>query len=87
MLNLLQGKNIDIPSQSLRYAVLVFSESSTVSLLLKLRPYSEGLPWGQPRGQVVKFMCSTSVAQGSAGSYPGYGPGTARQAMLRQHPT
>ena len=43
--------------------------------------------WVQPRGQVVKFTCSTSAAQGSAGLDPGRGPSTAHQAMLRWHPT
>ena len=42
---------------------------------------------GQPRGPVVKFACSTSQAQGFAGSNPGRGRGTAHQAMLRQQPT
>ena len=37
-----------------------------------------------PRGRVVKFVCSTAAAQGSD---PGCGHGTARQAMLRRHPT
>ena len=31
----------------------------------------------QPRGRVVKFMCSTSAAQGFTGSNPGQGRGTA----------
>ena len=43
--------------------------------------------WGQPRGRVVKFARSLSVAQGFAGSNGGCGHGTAHQAMLRQHPT
>ena len=30
------------------------------------------------RGQVVKFACSTSVAQGFTGSDPGHGHGTAQ---------
>ena len=42
---------------------------------------------GWPRGHVVKFMRSTWAAQGFAGSDPGHGHGTARQAMLRKHPT
>ena len=42
---------------------------------------------GQPRGQVVKFVCSAAAAQGFAGSDPGHKHGTARQATLRQHPT
>ena len=42
---------------------------------------------GRPHGQVIKFACSTSAAQGFAGSDPGHGHGTARQAVLRQHPT
>ena len=43
--------------------------------------------WGQPRRRVVKFARSAPVAQGFAGSAPGYGPSTAHQAMLRWHPT
>ena len=42
---------------------------------------------GQPHGQVVKFLRSASVAQGFVGSDPGRGHGTARQVMLRRHPT
>ena len=42
---------------------------------------------GQPRGQVVKFTCSASAAQGFAGSDLGRQHGTAHQAMLRRHPT
>ena len=42
---------------------------------------------GQPRGQVIKFMCPTLAAQGFTGSDPGCGPSTAHQAMLRQRPT
>ena len=38
-------------------------------------------------GQVVKFVRSTSAAQGFAGSNPGLGPGTSHQAMRRQCPT
>ena len=37
--------------------------------------------WGWPRGGVVKFMCSLSVAQGFTGSDPGHGCGTAHQAI------
>ena len=43
--------------------------------------------WGQPRGRVVEFVGSSLVAQGSTGSDPGHGQGTAHQAVLRQHPT
>ena len=39
---------------------------------------------GRLRGRVVKFTRSAAVAQGSD---PGRGHGTARQAMLRWHPT
>ena len=39
-----------------------------------------------PRGQVVKFACSTSAAQGFTSSDPGRGPSTT-QAMLRWHLT
>ena len=42
---------------------------------------------GQPRGRVVKFVCSALAAQGSGGSDPGRGHGTAHQAMLRGRPT
>ena len=45
------------------------------------------LGWGRPRGQVVKFAHSVSVAQGFAGSDPGCRHDTAHQAMLRRHPT
>ena len=40
-----------------------------------------GNMWGQPRGQVVKFVRSTSAAQGFAGSDPGRGHGTAHQVI------
>src|SRR3712207_8638034 len=39
------------------------------------------------RGQVLKFVCSASMAQGFTGSNPGSGPSTAHQAMLRWCPT
>ena len=42
---------------------------------------------GQPRGQVVKFVCFASEAQGFAGSDPGSGSSIAHQAMLRWCPT
>ena len=42
---------------------------------------------GQPHGQVVKFACSTPVAQVFTGSNPGRRHGTAHQAMLRRRPT
>ena len=42
---------------------------------------------GRARGQVVKFMHSTSAAQGFAGSDPGRRHGPAHQAMLRWRPT
>ena len=42
---------------------------------------------GRPPGRVVRFARSTSAAQGFAGSDPGRGHGTARQAMLRWRPT
>ena len=42
---------------------------------------------GQPHGQVVKFMGSALAAQSFAGSDPGRGHGTSRQATLKQHPT
>ena len=42
---------------------------------------------GRLRGQVVKFERSAWVAQGFAGSDPGYGPSTAHQVMLRRCPT
>ena len=42
---------------------------------------------GWPRGQVVKFMCSASEAQGFTGSDPRRGHGAAHQAVLRQCPT
>ena len=48
---------------------------------------SKTYPRGQPRGRVVKFMRSALAAQGFAGLDPEHGHGTARQAMLRQHPT
>ena len=38
---------------------------------------------GRHHGQVVKFMHSTSAAQGFPSSDPGHGHGTAHQAMLR----
>ena len=40
---------------------------------------------GQPRGRVVKFACSTSVAQGFTSSNPGHGHGTAHQAEAAPH--
>ena len=36
---------------------------------------------------MVKFVCSTSAAQGFAGLDPGSGHGTACQVTLRQRPT
>ena len=42
---------------------------------------------GRHRERAVKFVRSASAAQGFTGSDPGHGHGTARQAMLRQHPT
>ena len=42
---------------------------------------------GQPRGRVVKFRRSTSVAQGFTSLDPGRRHGTAHQAMLRWRPT
>ena len=41
---------------------------------------------GQPRGQVVKLVHSSEVAQGFAGSDPGHRHDTAHQAVLRQRP-
>ena len=38
---------------------------------------------GRPHGLGVKFLHSTSAAQGFAGSDPGHGPSTAHLAMLR----
>ena len=43
--------------------------------------------WGQAHGRVVKFVCSTLVAQGFTCSEPGRGRGTTHQAMLRLCPT
>src|SRR3712207_9052226 len=45
------------------------------------------ISWGQPRGVLVKFMCSASVAWGSLVWIPGAHLHTAHQAMLWQHPT
>ena len=65
-------------------------------LILNLRGHTEDwdqktssklVVGGWPRGRVVKFMCSTLVAQGFTGSDPGCRHSTAHQAMLRQHPT
>ena len=39
-------------------------------------------PWGPPAGIVVKFMCSTSLAQGSQVWNLGTDLHTAHQAML-----
>ena len=39
---------------------------------------------GWPHGRMVKFMCSTLVAEGSTGSDPGHKHGTAHQDMLRR---
>ena len=41
----------------------------------------------QPCGQVVKFACSASAAQGFTGSDPEHRPGTTHQALLKQRPT
>ena len=41
---------------------------------------------GQPRGRVVKFVRSTSAAQGFTSSDPGCGHGTTHQAVLRGLP-
>ena len=43
--------------------------------------------WGWLCGRVVKFASYTLAAQGLAGLDPGPGHGTARQPMLRLHPT
>ena len=43
--------------------------------------------WGRPHGRVVKIAHSALAARGFAGSDPGYGHGTTRQAMLRRRPT
>ena len=42
---------------------------------------------GRPRGRVLEFTPSASGDQGFAGSDPGRGRGTARQAMLEWRPT
>ena len=42
---------------------------------------------GQPRGVVVKFAHSISIAQGSQVQILGMDLHTAHQAMLWQHPT
>ena len=42
---------------------------------------------GWPRGPVVRFPHSASMAQGFVGSDPGCGHGTARRATLGWHPT
>src|SRR3712207_2842374 len=42
---------------------------------------------GRPHGQLVKFTCSASAAQGFTGLHPGHGTSTVHQAMLGQHPT
>ena len=44
--------------------------------------YHQEIRQGRPHGQAVKFADSTLVAQGFAGSDPGYGHGTAHEAML-----
>ena len=55
---------------------------SSLTLWLKVKRFR-----GQAHGQVVKFTCSASAAQGFAGSDPGHGHDTIPQAMLRWHPT
>ena len=67
------------------------SWTSTGFLLLK-NTYSFYLflkKWlvGPTHGQVVQLVHSALAAQGFAGSDPGRGHGTARQAMLRRRPT
>ena len=59
------------------------------SCLHKTNPYSspKTLFRGRPCSRVVKFVLSTSAAQGFASSDPGRGHGTAHQAMLRGRPT
>ena len=47
----------------------------------------EGLIKARSRGRVVGFAFSASAAQGFIGSDPRPRHGTARQAMLRRHPT
>ena len=54
---------------------------------LKRNRQTEDQKRGQPRGRVVKFTCSASVALGLARPDPGHGPSTAHQAMLSQCPT
>ena len=41
---------------------------------------------GRPRGQVVEFSCSSSVAQGFTSSDPGRRHDIAHQATLRRRP-
>ena len=66
----------------LKWQILCYTSFTTI----KNSFLKKGL-WGWPCGRVVKFACSTAVAQGFAGSDPGHGHGTAHQAVLRQHPT
>ena len=57
------------------------SEESRRMLLL------EEIFRGQPRGRLVKFVCSALAAQGFGSLDPGHRPSTVHQAMLRRRPT
>ena len=63
-----------------------FAAISLASILRSLRSF-KNQPWGQARGQVVKFVCSALAAQGFVSLNLGHGHGTAHQAMLRWRPT
>ena len=69
-----------------------YKEETKCGLLSRWHIVGDGLSikkemMGQPDVRIVKFMRSTSAAQGFMGSDPGVGHGTAHQAMLRWCPT
>ena len=64
-----------------------YDKYEQLELCKNLQLKSTGYTGGQPRGQVVKFAHSASVARRFPGSYPGRRHGTAHQAVLRQCPT
>ena len=68
-------------------SLLFPSERSATQVVVSNLKAQLGSTRGPPHGRVVKFVCSTLVAQGFPGWDPGHRHGTAHQAMLRQRPT
>ena len=72
-----QAACLPSPRSSSLYAALNHCQTNILSLNIRIFR-------GRLRGRVVKFACSTVVAQGLD---PGHGHGTTHQATLRWHPT